>query len=148
MERSEKIYAAFFAAVANAPGIVTASRRYRNFEDVSPAERPALFIQQNDREVIQTFGMPGIWRLHATILIYVYSEIGMNPDATPATKLNNIIDNVIGALGIDSVDREAQTLGGMVTYVRIASGKTIITDEGILDPHGVAVIPIEILATI
>lgn len=146
MAPSEDIYAALFATVSQASGLVTRSRRYRHYEDVSPAEKPALFQREPEREATQTLGLPPKWILRASLLIYVYSDTANDPERAPSTLLNQMVDSVIATLAPDTIDR--LTFGGMVSYCRIATGGKIIHDEGLLDPHGIAVIPIEILATI
>lgn len=135
----EPIYAALFAKVSNLPGIVTSSRKLKHWNDVNPADQPALFQTQNGENAIIKTGLPTKWSMDVDL--YVYCHAGNDPDATPSTDLNVILDAIEEALKPDYSGY--QTLGGLVFDCCI-DGK-IETDEGILGPQSVAIIPIKIM---
>ena len=140
----EPIYAALFALISAASGIVTASRRLRHWTSVEAAEQPALFLVQKMEAARQAEGAPTTWR--AELDVYVYCQA---PDDTtsPAIVLNPLLDAIEAALtpqGADSLIG-AQTLGGLVKHCWISGA--IETDEGALGGQAVAIVPIEILAT-
>jgi hypothetical protein len=137
----EAIYSALWAKVAGLAGIVTASRRLRHWDDVSPEEQPALFQTQKEQAPEQKYGLPPKWRLYADLYVYVNS--GQDPLAVPAIALNEMIDAIEAAIAADPVSG-VQTLGGLASHCWI-NGK-IETDEGVLGAQAVAIIPIEILA--
>lgn len=134
----EPIYAALFDKVANIPGIVTSSRCLRHWNDVNPAEQPALFQTQKGEDAVIKDGFPTKWLIGADL--YLYCHTGNDPDAVPSTELNNLLDAIEEALKPDFTGY--QTLGGLVFDCRI-DGK-IETDEGLLGPQSVAIIPIKI----
>ena len=140
----EPIYAALFALISAASGIVTASRRLRHWTSVEAAEQPALFLVQKKEAAHQAEGAPTTWR--AELDVYVYCQA---PDDTtsPAIVLNPLLDAIEAALtpqGADSLIG-VQTLGGLVKHCWISGA--IETDEGALGGQAVAIVPIEILAT-
>jgi hypothetical protein len=142
MIQREPIYAALFARAAGAAGFVTADRRLRHWNGVSPAEQPALFMtQKTETAAVKTLGAPTVWTLSAELYLYVHSS---DPYAAPATLLNPLIDAVAAALA-PSPTTGIQDLGlpDMVGHAYIA-GK-LESDEGVLGDQAVAIIPIEIL---
>lgn len=134
----EPIYTALFEKVASLPGIVTSSRRLKHWNDVSPADQPALFQAQAGENAMVKTGFPTKWNLD--VELYLYCHAGNDSDATPATDLNNLLDAIEEALKPDHSGY--QNLGGLVFDCRI-DGK-VETDEGTLGPQSVAIIPIRI----
>lgn len=134
----EPIYAALFNKVANLQNIVTASRRLKHWNDVPPSEQPAVFQTQTGENAIVKTGFPTRWSFGVDL--YLYCHAGNDPDVTPATDLNNLLDAIETALKPDYTGY--QTLGGLVYDCRI-DGK-IETDEGTLGPQSLALIPIKI----
>lgn len=137
----EAIYKALFDRVADAVEFRTVGRRVKAWGDVPPAEQPALFMSQVGEDADVKTKLPTVWTLNVELYIYAYADEAdyVNP---PAKKLNELLDAVTNALLPDKA-LEEQTLGGLVHRCRI-SGR-IETDEGLLGPQGVAVIPIEIV---
>jgi hypothetical protein len=131
----ETVYAALFAKISGLSGIKTASRRLRHWTDVSSAEQPAAFLAQISESPEQSRGMPTKWKLKANI--YLYCNSGSDPNASPSTELNGLIDAIEAALVAD------YTLGGLCSHCWITDD--IETDEGVLGGQAVAIIPVEIL---
>src|SRR5947209_6807375 len=119
----EAIYAALFALVSAAPGLVTVSRKLRHWSDVPQSERPALFQAQKSETPTQTTGRPASWLLAADLYIYV-STAGA---ASPGEVLNPILDHLAAQLD-NRAAGVPQTLGGLVQWARIEG--TIETSEG------------------
>lgn len=139
MINREAIYGAFWAKVSAAGGFVTKSRRLKHWNDVAPAEQPALFMSQR-REIGATqTGEPTIWKLLGDLYIYANVSDG----SAPAIALNTLTDAVCATLAPDLISIGKCTLGGQVHYARIAG--EIETDEGTLGDQAVAIIPFEIL---
>ena len=136
----EPIYAALFALVSAATGIVTSSRRLRSFADVSSAECPALFMTQHtETQAVQT-KIPGRWTLHVELAVFV--NTGANdPNIVPVSVLNPILDCICTTL-VPPAPLAEQTLGGLVARCRIAGAIEIV--EGVQDSTALAVIPVEI----
>jgi len=142
MNGRETIYSALWTLGAHAAQFVTASRRLRHWNDVAPAEQPALFLsERGGHAAVKALGAPAVWTLYADFYLYAHSS---DPYAVPATLLNPLIDALEAALA-PSPNTGIQNLGlpAIVRHAYIA-GK-IETDEGVLGDQAVAIIPIEIL---
>jgi hypothetical protein len=136
----EAIYSALFALISTAAGFATASRKLRHWDDVPLAEQPALFQVQRSEEVRIQTGQPA--KLLMRLDLYIYNA-ATDPGASPAIGLNALLDAVTHALA-PQPGQDNQTLGGLVNYCRISG--TIQTDEGVLGPQAVAIVPVELLA--
>ncbi len=136
----ETVYEALFAKVSGAAQFVTTSRRLKHWDDVSPAEQPALFQIQKSELQQPRKGLPAKVTLHAEF--YVYANSGNDPNAVPSKLLNSLMDAIEAALAPAVVDG-FQTLGGTVSHCWIEG--EIVTDEGVLGAQAVAIIPISIL---
>jgi hypothetical protein len=137
----ETVYAALFSKLQNITGIITASRRLRHWSDMSPAQQPALFLTQVSETAMQTKGLPPKWTLRVNVALYV--NVGNDETLVPSSLINPLIDKVEAALA--PLPGGFQTLGGLVSHCWIAD--TIETDEGLLGPQAVAIIPINILTS-
>lgn len=137
------IFAALFAQLAAVPGFQTRSRRLKSWSDVAPPDQPALFQVEQTQDAQRTPRMPTKWTLHAELAIYAH-EANTTNGADLSDLLNDLVDGVVAALE-PLPGQETQTLGGLVTDVRIDGA--IETDEGRLGQQAVAVIPLLIIAT-
>lgn len=138
----ETIYAALFTKLAGAATFVTANRRWRHWNEVTPAEQPALFQRQKSEvAAVTVLGAPTVWTLTTEIYLYAHSS---DPYASPAAILNPLIDAVEAALAPVAVTG-VQNLGlpRMVQHAAITGKVTI--DEGTIRDQAVAIIPVEIL---
>lgn len=148
MTGREAIFAALFAKLSAVPGVVTASRELRHWNDVSPGEQPALFLAQGDQAAAvpgrpaggATWVGPTQWTLAAEVTLYVHKDTCGAPIL--ATAFNTLLDAVEAALAPDPGQME-QTLGGLVVSCRVAG--VIETDGGVLGGQAVAVIPLELI---
>lgn len=138
---TEAIYAALFAQLSAVQGIKTRSRRLKHWSDVPASQQPAIFQAQGSPSVQHAQGLSAKWTMQAEIYVYVQTA----GSETPATKLNEIIDAIVSALGPDNPLKNTNTLGGLVHHCRIEG--VIETDEGTLGDQAVAIIPVVILAT-
>ncbi len=140
----EPIYSALFALITQAPGLKTSSRRLIPWEELAPADQPALMmIQKGEHAEVKT-KLPTIWTLKVDIVLYAFNSgqtIGSGA-TTPMTALNPIVDAIATVL-LPTPPTDDQTLGGLVTRCRIDG--EIITDEGVLGNQAVVLIPITIL---
>jgi hypothetical protein len=138
----ETIYAALFSLVSAVPGLTSASRRVRHWNEVPAAEQPALIMEQvGETAQYQSWTMPPRWVLHVDLALYV--NVGGDQQASPQALLNPFIDAVAAALA-PPPGQEMQTLGGLVNACRLA-GKIEIVGGGDWGPQAVALIPVEIL---
>lgn len=136
----EAIYSALFARLSSLPGVKTASRKLKLWNDVPAGEQPAIFQAQKNEIGQARQGLPTLWTLSLDVYVYVKS-----PGKTvPATVLNPLLDAITDALKPDNPIQNTQTLGGLVAHCWIEG--TIETDEGTLGDQAVAIVPIRILA--
>lgn len=141
MNREPK-YVALFAKVSGIPGLVTTSRRLRHWSDVKPVEQPALFQVQMRENQRPRKGIPALVTFGCELYLYVNTGNALD-DVTPSTELNQFMDAIEAALAPDPLTG-FQTLGGTVSHCWIEGD--IVTDEGVLGPQAVAIIPVKILA--
>jgi hypothetical protein len=137
----ELIYSALWALLADTPGFKTRSRRIVHWNDVAPADQPALFMQQvSELPRVQT-GLPSIWTFNVNLYLYANTEGSLS--LVPATVLNPLVDAVLHELAAECSADAPQTLGGLVHRCGVEG--SIQTDEGALGDQGVVIIPIAII---
>lgn len=136
----EAIYTALFNLAKVASGVTTASRRVRHWADVSPIEQPALFMVQKTESAQVVTRQPARWTFSVDLILYVNTG-GHDPNITPSSIFNPIVDAITAALAVSQNSGE-QTLGGLVERCRITG--SIETDEGALGDQAVIIIPVEI----
>lgn len=140
----EAIFVALFDLLKVVPGITTAERRLRHWNDVTSVEQPYLCLAQGGQTAQRgdPKGVYAKWVLEADIYLYAQTTGGQ----APSSVLNPIVDAVEQALQPPYPDyNRCQTLGGLVEHCWIEGN--IDTDEGTLGDQAVAVIPIKILVT-
>jgi len=136
----EPIYSALFALLCAIPGIITFSRRMRHWTDVPVVEQPALFQAQMEEEPhYPGRAFPAKWTLNVNLFLYV--NVGNDPQAAPSMVLNPLLDAVLAMLSPGPAQEE-QTLGALVSHCRL-SGKVLIAEGSSLGPQAAALIPVE-----
>ena len=123
---------------ANIPGILTSSRRFKFWQEVS--EQPALFLRDADEELEYES------QLQKQILkaeVWIYSKAGANPSIAPVTALNNLLDRLQDAFAPDQVTANRFTLGGLVHTCRLRG--QVQKSPGDLDGQAIAVADVEII---
>ena len=144
----EAIYSALFkivtGAISNVGQIKIQSRALRHWDDVPPAQQPAVFMTEAgfNAASAQHYNMPTIWRCHAKF--YLYAQTGnqgsMKPtDEAPSSIMNPLLRAIITAVQPQPGVKE-QDLGGLVTMCRVQG--EIITDEGMLGSQAVMIVPV------
>ena len=133
----EDIAAALFAKLQTAAGFKTASRRLRHWDDVPPAQQPALFLSLKTEDIATVPGLNPVSKITYDAVIYAHTA--GNEKVTPSSLLNPLVDAVQATLKPDAAYNK-QTLGGLVQHVWIEG--RIVTDEGVLGDQGVVIIPI------
>jgi hypothetical protein len=141
MINREPIYAALFAKIATAGSYTTISRRLRHWNDVAPAEQPALFVIQRNETAAVSPGLNTKWTLKVDAYVYVHTR--GDPTISPGSLINPLLDSVTSVFVPDDLIKNKCTLGGLVEHAWIDG--TIETDEGILGDQGVAIVPITLL---
>lgn len=141
MNSRETIYAGLFSRVSTAANFTTISRRLKHWNDVAPANQPALFQAQKSEDALVSPGLNTKWRLRLDL--YVYAHTGGDPSSSPGSVLNPLLDAVTAVFAPDNLATNKCTLGGLVEHAWIEG--TIETDEGYLGDQGVAIIPVSIV---
>jgi hypothetical protein len=119
-------------------GFLTFSRRFKHWSEVTA--QPALFLRDDDEDSNYPNTVMQIVTLKAEI--WIYSNAGQNPDAVPATGLNNLLDAVDAAMVPDNRMTNQFTLGGLVSWCRRV-GK-VTKDPGDIGGQAIAVADVEI----
>lgn len=133
----EPIYQAIFDLAAASAGYVTASRKWRHWTNVAPADQPALFqVQTGENRLNVQRYLPSPYRLSVDLFIYAQQD---DQDASPAVVINPLLDALQAALA-PATAKALQTLGGLVQHAWIEG--TIEIFEGNLANQAVAVVPI------
>lgn len=135
----EPIYAALFAQLVAATGIIRSSRRLPPWSEVAQGDSPALFQIQKTEAAEHKYGLPTKWS--AQVEVYVYVSVGDQVGAVASSQLNPILDAIEKSLAPDASGNN--TLGGLVSHCWI--GPSIETDEGVLGDQAIAIIPINIV---
>jgi hypothetical protein len=129
----------------------TCSRIWKVWTDVQPEEHPALFLTKAPEHPAQDqSGLPTVWKVEYLVHIYCYST---DEQAPASTAVNQILDALEAALkpttfGMPGLPGSVQVLGDRTGAIQHAwiSG-SIETDEGLLGPQSVAIVPIEVQYT-
>jgi len=145
----ESVFQALFTLVSGAliggqPAFVTTSRRLQQWSNVAPAQQPALFVMEGNQSAGES-GPYGLTRWELRAHLFIYARVGADPEETPSTTLNNLVDAVEWAI-LNVPKGQAQTLGGLVSDCRIVG--EVVIDEGVLDQQALAIVPVSIITGI
>ena len=136
----ETIIQALFDLALTAATFNTSGRRLLLWSKV--ASFPALFVQS-----VGTHYPPREARMlppkrTITAELWVYTDVGKDPNANPEQGLNDIIDAIEAALA-PNVVTNVQTLGNLVSHAWIEG--EIEMFPGVLDGIAKAIVPVKIL---
>jgi len=136
----ETIIQALFSLALTAATFNTSGRRLLLWSKVSSF--PALFVQSTGTHYPPREARTLPTKRTIMAELWVYTDVGKDPNANPEQGLNDIIDAVEAALqpGINAI---AQTLGGIVSHAWIEG--EIEQFPGVLDGIAKAIIPVKIL---
>lgn len=149
----EALLTALFTRLQGIQGVVTVSRKPKTFDQVSPAEHPAIYMVTESQEAVNQKGLPPVWKLKVTVYLYVYDS----SDAGPESLLNTYIKSIEACLEQQPGEARAAnprypvdpyakttTLGGLASHCWISG--PVETDGGGLGNQAAAIIPIEIMS--
>jgi hypothetical protein len=140
----EQISVAFFDLIKSAASFTATSRRFVHWDQVNETQMPFLtMLKTGEVRGRQNEGLPTLTiNAHA----FVYLSAGMDPEDTPDTAMNALLDAVDAAVapsGADTMNGNKQTLGGLVAHCY--SLGPVFIDTGDIDGKAVAAIPFQIL---
>jgi hypothetical protein len=150
MTNREAIYLALLEKLKTAADFQTVGRKAVLPPELQPEQMPALFLVQTRQIAVpQPRGLPARWTLECDLLLYVYNgsttyEPVGKESVVPVTELNNLLDAVDAALAPDPATG-VQTLDGLVSHCWIEG--EVQTDEGLLNPQAMALVPVKILVS-
>ena len=128
----------------NAAEFQTSGRRLMLWGAVK--ELPAVFVRHTDDEYEPRSAQALPPKIVMALEIWIYSDAGKDPNATPDTGLNTLINAIEAQFvptGADLALGNKQTLGGLVNRCWIEG--RIERDPGDLDKKAKAIIPLKIL---
>jgi hypothetical protein len=142
----EQVAAALFSLVSTNVGqavtLVTSSRILRHYDQVTPAEMPALFQAQTaEKDERGALGLPN--KRTMRFELWLYTAIPQEPSAVPSTLLNIMVDAIETSMA-GAVPTGIQTLGGLVASARI-DGNVEFAEGLTSDGKSLAVVPIAVL---
>lgn len=124
----EAIYTALFNVLQNTPGLMGASRVWRSWSNVAPAEQPFLMLREVGEDYRWTLGGKGppIITLIANVIVYARFD---DRDVPSATALNDFLDGLEDNLQSSVYVGIQQSLGGLVRWCRIQGRQTLYMDS-------------------
>lgn len=140
----EKILVAFFDLIRGASDFAATSRRFVHWDQVNETQMPFLTMLKTGE--VRGRQNEGLSTLTINTHVFVYLSAGMDPDETPDTAMNALldaIDAIVAPSGADALAGNKQTLGGLVAHC-YPFGQVFI-DTGDIDGKAVAAIPFQIL---
>ena len=127
-------------AVALETGFLTTDRRLAHYSKVQ--EQPALFqVSATERTAYQ--GLQQRRTIRADV--FVYTNVGKNPNIVPEKALHALLDAIEAAMAPDNPGTGQFTLGGLVSWCRVAAEDIDKIPGNSTNPQAAAVLPIEIL---
>jgi hypothetical protein len=120
---------------------ITVSRRVVLWYNLDSSLKPALYMQEPEENgLLSMRGTPrrAEWLIH----LFIYAEVPVGGDAIGATTLNNLLDAVELALGLQAGQGAPVTLSNSV--YRIWQEGIIRKDPGDIDGHALAIYPLRI----
>ena len=140
----EQISVAFFDLIESATSFTASSRRFVHWDQVNETQMPFLtMLKTGEVRSRQTEGLP---TLTINAHVFVYLSAGMDPEDTPDTAMNALLDAIDAAVmpaGADMLNGNKQTLGGLVAHCYPLG--PVFVDTGDVDGKAVAAIPFQIL---
>ena len=140
----EQISVAFFNLVASAADFTAVSRRFVHWDQVNETQMPFLTVlKTGEVRGRQSEGLP---TLTINAHVFVYLSAGMDPEDTPDTAMNTLLDAIDAAVapgGADALNGNKQTLGGLVAHCYPFG--PVFVDTGDVDGKAIAAIPFQIL---
>ena len=138
----EQIINALLVRLSASGQFKTIGRRNRNTESIPPHETPALLlVQHSEKYARPAINLPP--KRTISLRAIVYSDVGGNENAIPASVINNLVDAIDTAMIPDDPASQRCTLGGLV-YSALIEGD-VIEAPGDVTGKGLAIVPIQIL---
>jgi hypothetical protein len=135
------ITAADGRSTVNTMTVQSCVRNLIHWSKVDAAQQPSIWITSRTQIATTKPNLPTKWELQGAIWVYVRDE---SPNG-PAAFMDDFLDKIEGMFKTSRNGAGKVTLGNLVHDCRING--SIDTDEGLLGPQAVAVIPVEIVTS-
>ncbi len=136
------LYALVNAAAGTVVRLVTSGRTLRHYDQVSPAEMPALFqAQKPETNQRSESNIPSKRTQHFEF--WLYAADAQSPQEIPAQQLNVMVDAIEAAMAPNPLTN-VNTLGGLCQHAWI-DGSVEFYENVTTDGKSIAVIPIAVL---
>jgi hypothetical protein len=135
------ITAADGRSTVNTMTVQSCVRNLIHWSKVDPAQQPCIFITSRTQQAETKPILPTKWTLHCAVWVYVRDE---SPNG-PAAFMDDLLDKIEAKFKASRNGFGRVTLGELVYDCRING--SIDTDEGLLGPQAVAVIPVELVTS-
>jgi hypothetical protein len=123
--------------------VVTCDRRLKLWFEISSEEKPAVYMVEHEEDNQPSpSGMSP--KRQWQVMIFIYADAPQDGVTKGSILLNNLIDQVEAALGLQGGAISMQNLGGRV--YRVWSEGRVLKDPGDLDGHALAIYPVHIRA--
>ena len=140
----EQVALALFTLLTSSSAYQTTGRRFITDDQLAACQKPALFMYEHKETHVKAKQItPAVRTLEVDV--YIFIATGQDPNYTPITDLNNLIDAIDPTTGgvLSPFPNTQQTLSGLVTNVYIDG--EILKTPGDINGLGVAVIPIKVI---
>ena len=138
----ETIINALFAKLSASSAFATAGRRNRDPESIPTSQTPALLlVEHSEKYIVQAIPLPSKRTINLRAIIY--TDVGNDDNAIPATVVNNCLDAIDAALKPDDLQSQRCTLGGLAYSAKIEGD--VVKAPGDVTGKGLAIVPIQIL---
>lgn len=139
----EQVAVALFNLLQNIKGFQSWSRRPQVWSN--SVNMPALFMGNPQEEYIYRHGTALPAEVTLSFDIFVYINAGEDPNVTPDTQLNTLLDAIEAALAPrpSGAPQATQTLGGIVNHCWIEG--PIHRAPGYINGQGLALLTIQVL---
>ena len=140
----EQISTAFFDLIRGAASFTATSRRFVHWDQVNETQMPFLTMLKTGE--VRGRQTEGLSTLTINAHVFIYLSAGMDPEVTPDTAMNALLDSVDAAVapsGADILNGNRQTLGGLVSHCYPLG--PVFIDTGDVDGKAIAAIPFQIL---
>lgn len=138
----EQVAVALFTQLQTAVGFNTFSRRPQLWNNT--VAMPALYMGQTKEDLTYSGDNTALNLNVLYFPITVYINVGLDPNTTPDTLLNNLLDAVDTALAPPAYQPDKQTLGGLISGYARREGE-VIRVPGYLDGQGGAFFEVKVL---
>ena len=137
----EQVAVALFALLSAVPGIKFKSRRPALWDN--SVGMPALYLGNPEENYVYPNGTATPPLITLDFDVFLYINAGQDPNVTPDTQMNTLLDAIELAIAGPGANNYYQTLGGIVNHVQIEG--PIHRAPGYLNGQGMALFTLRAL---